>query len=300
MKQELLKDKTGILRFTPYINNRAAVASSATVVLKRPDGSTLQASASASVDSTTGEITYSLSSSLTDTLGENYIAEWTYVVSGNSYYYTLLYDVVLHKISLTVVDDDLIAEQADLLDKSESYNGIVDSSSNTTLVDDELKSYADDYWNNGRAEVVNTSTGAKQTRIISDFAASSGTVTISVPWSTNPDTTYGYVLRRGFSTKIEKAFSEIMDGIRAKGFRPALILESTDLHTPVVKKALAMICKDLMKEDGDRWHTLYKIYSEEFIQAMNNVVLQYDRDEGGNIAGTGEQDTDMGSLRMRR
>ena len=299
MKQEVLKDKTGTIRFTPYIDNRPAIASSATVILKRPDGSTLQASTAATVNATTGEITYSTTASHNDTLDQNFIAEWTYIVSGTTYYYTTLYDVVLHKLSITVVDQDLMDEQSDIMELNESYAGVVDSSTASTLVDDDLKNYDNDYWNNGKVEIFNTATGAKQVRTVTDFVSSTGTLTVTPNWGTNPDSTYSFIVRRGFAVKIEKAFGEMLDDVRRNGFRPALILESTDLHTPHVKKALAMICKDAMKESDDKWHELYKIYSQEYADAMSKINFQYDMDEGGNIDGTGEQDKEQ-STRLRR
>lgn len=299
MKQELLKDKAGTLRFTPWINNRPAIASSATVTLKRADGSELQASTAATVNATTGEITYSLALALNDTLEENRIAEWSYVVSGTTYYYTTLYDVVLHKLSITVIDQDLLEQQSDLLDVAESFPGVVDSSTASTLVDDDLKQFDDDWFNNGKVEAVNTATGAKQIRTVTDFVSSTGTISVSPNWSTNPDTTYAYIVRRSFQKKIETAFEEMMTDVRAKGFRPALILESNDLHIPHIKKTLAMLCKDQIKEAEDKWFKLYEIYSQEYVDIMSKITFQYDVDEGGNIAGDGEQDQQP-SLRLRR
>lgn len=300
MKQELLVDKTGTLRFTPYINNRPAIASDATVILKKPGGESLQSSTSATVNATTGEITYNLTATHTDVLGENYIAEWSYTVSGTVYYYVQLFDVVLHKLAITVVDQDLLDEQSDILDLSEAYAGTVDSAANGTLVDDDLKNFDDDFFNNGKVEITNPSTGVKQVRTVSDFVQSTGTISISVNWSSNPDNTYPYVVRRSFQTKIQKAFEELMTEIRSRGFRPALIMESNELHVPLVKKTLAMICKDAIKDANDKWHELYKIYTEEFNTAMSKLKFQYDVDEDGTIAGEHEEDQDMGNLRMMR
>lgn len=301
MKQELYKDKTDTLRFTPYLNNRPVIASAATITLKRPDGTSLQGSTAATVNGTTGEITYALSSSLTADLNENYIAEWSYTVSGTTYYFTQLFDVVLHKLQIIVRDEDLISEQSDLFENSEGYSGTVDSSSNSTLVDDELKQFEDDRFNNGKVEIVNTATGAKQIRTVTDFVQSTGTLSVTPNWSANPDTTYSYVVRRGFAHKIVKAFDELMTDIRNKGFRPALIIESTAIQIPLVKKSLAIICKDFMKEKDDKWDALYKIYSQEYLDAMSKMVFQYDEDESGNIDDiANEKDRDGGSIRLRR
>ena len=297
MKQEVLKSKTGTISFTPYLDNQPGVASSATIVLKRSDGTTLQASVSATVDSTTGLISYGLSAALNADLGENYIADFTYVISSVTYYQTILYDVVLNKLAITVIDSDLTTEQAEILKQNENFSGTVDSATSTTVVDDDLKNYADDYWNGGIIEVFLS--GAKQTRNITNFVQSTGTITAGVAFSTTPTSSYKYIVRRGFKVKIERAFDYIMYEIRQKGFRPALILESSDLFLPHLNKTLELICRDYSKESEDKWEILSNMYQERYVDLMSKLTVQYDRDEDGAISGS-EKAVDTGQNRLVR
>jgi hypothetical protein len=300
MKQELLKDKSGTISFTPYINNRAAVATSATVVLLNPDGTTLQASASATVNGTTGEISYTLTSGLTDDLGENYQAQWTYVISGTTYYENTLFDVVRNTLAITVIDEDLVREQREILDKNESFAGTVDSSTGTTLVDTDLARYDDDYWNNGIVRAVNPSDGVEQIRRVTDFVSSTGTLTVANSWGTNPTSSYTYIVYAGFAKIIEDAFDEMVLELRSKGNRPALIINSADLHIPHTALCLQKICADYMKEPGDKWDVLREHYEKRYKHFMDVMPIQYDRDESGYIQGTREKDRKVTQLKMVR
>lgn len=300
MKQELLKSVNGVLSMIPYINNRPAIASAATIeVLGNAGNVIVAAGTAASINSTTGEITYTLAAANTATVDENYQIKWTYTISGTVYYQSSLFDVVLNRLAISVVDVDLLNEQSDILDGAESVTGYVDSASNTTLVDSDLKNYVDDYLNGGKVEVVNPATGAKQVRDITDFAQSTGTITVGVAWTTNPDTTYTFEAKRGFANKIESAFEEMLVDIRSKGFRPALIIESGELKVPLIKKALSMICRDFMTSPDDKWAALANKYEEQFNDLFSKIRFQYDENESGNVSDD-EKDEDMGHVRLKR
>lgn len=299
IKQECLKDVASTISFTPYINNQPAVSSSATITILRPGGETLVASTAATVNGTTGLISYQISAANTATLGENYVANWTFTVSGVVYYQKQLFDVVKSILSIPIIDSDLTQEQTDIMGKNESFSGAVDSATTTTIVDDELKSFADDYWNGGICETTLSSSASKQVRNITDFAQSTGTVTVGVAFGTTPTSSYRYILRRGFQHKIRRAFEEIRFEIFSRGNRCALILESSELKIPMIKKSLALICSDYMKEPGDKWEILSKKYESEYQNYMSKLVLQYDTDESGYISGS-EKDKNLGNVRLKR
>lgn len=299
MKQEVLKDKTQTLSIIPYVNNRPGIASAATVTITRPGGGVLVSGATATINSTTGEITYDFLSTANTELGENFQAQWTYTISSVTYYQTVLFDVVLNKLAISVVDDDLLNEQSDILDRNEGFFGPVDSTSNTTLVDADLKNYADDYFNGGRVTATDPTTGAQQNRVVSDFTQSTGTITVSIAWSTNPTSSYTYSVKRGFAKKVEAAFEEMMLDVRSRGYRPALILESSELKVPLIKKSLALICRDYIQGPEDKWSVMAQDYEKQYSDLFSKVVFQYDIDESGYISGT-EKARDMGSVRMKR
>lgn len=300
MKQEMLKDKIGTVSIIPYINNRPAIASSATVTITKPAGDAIVTDATATVNATTGEISYDLAALSNTILGENFQARWTYTISATAYYQTTLFDVVLNKLAICAVDDDLLNEQSDIMDRNESYSGTVGSSGNTSLVDNNLKNYVDDFWNGGRVIAEDPSTGLEQVRTITDFVQSTGTLTLTPAWSANPTSSYTYSVKRGFQKKIETAFEEMMLDVRSRGFRPALILESSELKRPLIKKALSLIYMDYMVEPNDKSAILSDKYAQQYIDLLSKVDFQYDRDQSGTISGDAEKDQQPGSLRMRR
>lgn len=304
MKQEILKASAETLRFTPaYIDNRPTIASSATVVLKKPGGETLQAStAVTAINSVTGELTYTLTTTHTATLDENYVAEWSYVVSAVTYKETTLWDVVLHRLSQLLTDEDLYALQSDLRAKNENVGGTVGSAASGTLVDtNQLKNYPDDYFNNGVVEAMNPSTGAVQRRTVTDFVQSTGTLSVTPNWTTTPDSTYRYVVYKSFRVKMTFAWEMVMTDVKAKGFRPALLMQSDILKPLHAFKTLELVCMDFMKtgEQDDVWSKLADKYAAMYNDAFGKVLFQYDEDEDGTI-NDAEQDKPVGGLKMLR
>jgi len=303
MKLEILQSSTEAVKFTPpYTNNRPTVPASATVVIKEPGGTTIQSSvAVTSIDSTTGELSYTLSAALTATLNENYIAEWTYVVSAVSKYETTLFDVVKHRLSSLITDTDILTLQGDLRAKNENQQGSVGSATSSTLVDtNALKDYPDDYFNNGEVEAMNPSTGAVQRRTVTDFVQSTGTLSVSPNWSTTPDSTYKYIVYKPYRAKIDYAWDMMMNDIRAKGFRPALIMNSADLKHIHAFKAIALIYTDFIREKDDVWTALSDRYAGMYEDAFSKLQFQYDLNESGAIGGSTEKDQTAGNLRMVR
>lgn len=303
MKQEVLKASTETLRFTPPpINNRPAIASAATIVLKKPGGETLQASASVTaINATTGELTYTLTTTHTATLDVNYVAEWSYTVSGASYKETTLFDVVLHRLSQLTTDEDLYVLQGDIKAKNESITGTVVSATSSTLVDTgALVNYPDDYFNNGMVEVTLPSTGARQRRTVSDFVQSTGTLSITPNWASTPTSSYKYTVFRPFRVKLDYAWDMLMNDVRAKGFRPALIMQSDTLKHVHAFKTLELICIDFIKEGGpdDLWTKLADRYQGLYNDAFSKLQFMYDSDQDGLADSPNAQGT--GNLRMVR
>lgn len=300
MKTEVLKGKVGELNFIPYQNNQPAIASSASVILKKPSGDLLQASASATIDNASGKISYALTPTHTEELGENYSALWTYTVGGVDFYETMLFDVVLNKLGISIVDDDILVEQRDVLERSDNFRGIVASSSSSTLVCNDLKIFPDNYWNGGLIQVyAGSSVTTRQLRKVTNFVQSTATITISSTWGTNPDANYRFIVYKGFEEKIQRAFDEMMVDVIARGYRPALILESRELSIPHIKKTLSIICLDYMTAPNDKWDVLAQRYESQYRQAFDKIRFQYDMNEDGKISAS-ERNQDMGQSRLKR
>lgn len=281
MKQQFLKGKTDTIRLTVYDNNRSLIPTSGTVALYKPDGSALQAAAAVSVDATTGEMTYSLTTTHTATEDLNYKAEWTYVVSAVTYYQTQLFDVVKSILAIPITDDDLYNELESLRKANYQQTATATAGAAGSLTDTKRRE-EDDFWKGGTLEIL-AGTGLGQKRDITGFTLSTGVFTVTPNWGTNPDTTSKYLAVRSFSKKIQAAFDTLSTMIYNKGKRHELILESSQIAMPLICLSIHMVALDLMDEEGDKWDRLSKTYQEKFDKAFNNMHLDYDEDESGTI-----------------
>jgi hypothetical protein len=124
MKQQFLKDTAGTIRLTVFHKNRALIPSAATVALYKENGtSVLQAPTTATISSTTGEMTYALTATHTANLGSNFKATWTYTVGPTTYQETQLFDVVRSILSIPITDDDLYKEMPSLMESNFQQSG---------------------------------------------------------------------------------------------------------------------------------------------------------------------------------
>lgn len=299
MKQQFLKAKSGTIRLTTYDKNRALIPTSALITLFKNDGSTsLQSQVSASIDSTTGEMTYSLTSTHTADLGLNFKAIWEFVVSGTTYYETQLFDVVNSILSIPINDDDIFAELPSLQKSNYQQTGTATAGSASTLTDTTRRKEADNYWKGGVLEII-SGTGDGQQRDISSSVQSTGVITVSPDFVTTPDSTSVYRIVKSLSAVINQCFEKIEQMLYNKGKRDALIMESSQIRIPLIYLTIKTIATDLMEAEGDRWDVIRKEYSEQFEKAFTTLALDYDEDESGGVQGDEAQQF-TSSIRIER
>lgn len=280
-----LEDIGGTIRLTAYDKNRALVPTSALITLYQSDGTTvLQAQASATVNGTTGEMTYAISTTHAADKGLNYKAVWQYVVSGATYYETQLFDVVKSILSIPITDDDLFAELPSLRKANVQATGTATAGSSSSLTDTAKRKETDDYWKGGTLEIM-AGTGSGQSRDITGFTQSTAVITVDPAWATTPYTDSVYRVVKSFSKSIEQCFEKIEQMLYDKGKRDALILEASQIRIPLIYLTLHTISLDLRDEVDDKWDMTQKSYDEMFKQAWSNLTLDYDEDESGGIQG---------------
>lgn len=285
MKQQFLKAKVGTIRLSVYDKNVEQIPASALITLYKTDGtSILQSQASATVNGTTGEMTYTLTTTHTADKGVNFKAIWEYVISGVTYYETSLFDVVLSILSIPITDEDLYKELPSLRKANYQQSGTATAGTSTSITDTARRKEPDDYWKGGILEII-SGTGVNQSRTISTNVQSSGVISVSLAFTTTPDSTSVYRVIKSFSNMIEQSFEKIEQLLYNKGRRPDLIIESSQIRLPMIYMALATIAIDLSDEVDDRWDKIYKVYSAEFEKTWNGLKLDYDEDESGGIQG---------------
>jgi len=298
MKQQFLQSRTDTIRLTAYINNRPIVPDdSVKITLQNPTGGELQAQASATRDATTGEMTYALTTTHTATKGLNFKASWEYTYNGKTYYENNLFDVVLSVLSIPIVDEDLYDELSSLREVAIQEQGTATAGASGTLTDTGRKE-ADDFWTGGTIEII-AGTGEGQRRDVTDYVQSTGVISVTPNWVTNPSTDSVYVVIRAYTQKIKQCFEKVETMLYNKGQRHSLIIESSQIKFPLIYLIVHFVCLDLTKDPEDKWQVLALKYWELFQSEFNNMAVDYDADESGTIEEE-ERQRNLTEIRVNR
>ena len=300
MKQQFIFNIGGTIRLTTYDKNRANIPTSALITIYMNDGTTvIQAQTNASINATTGEMTFAIGASIFPNVDLNYKAVWQYVVSGNTYYETQLLDCVYSMLSIPITDDDLFNELPSLKKTNYQKSGTAQSASANTLVDTKTLKEGDDYWKGGQLEILG-GTGSGQTLDISGFVQSTGTLTVSQNFTTTPDSTSTYRVVKSFTSLINQCFEKIEQMLYDRGKRDCLIMESSQIRVPLIYICIYQIAVDLRDEKGDKWDLLAVDYKSLYENAFSSLALDYDEDSNGAVQGGTEAQQTVTSLRIQR
>ncbi|MBI1913037.1 MAG: hypothetical protein HYS21_13705 [Deltaproteobacteria bacterium] len=279
MKQQFMKSTADNFQTYIYENNRRIIPQSAFINIFRPGGAELIATTSMSIGAD-GALSYSLSQNDNNALGINYKAVITYTHNSKTFYSTLFYDVVNSRLSKVVTDEDIIVELPQLKDNGWKIRGTAQSGSTTSIVDNELKRYDDDYFTGGLA----CSVDKDETRAVIDFESATGTVTTEA-FSSLITANEKYILTRSFSKEIQRAFEKIEERLSRLGRRPHLILDPYDLREAHIYFSVAEVCKGLVTDNDNLWWKLWKDYEKKADDAFNQINFKYDYSEDGLISG---------------
>lgn len=284
MKQQFLADIVDTFRTYIYEHNRKVVPTSATLTVYKPGSTTKLIDAAAMTVAGDGLLSYALTAVHNDVAGENYKCVIAYVISGTTYYTTIFYDVVNSKLAAVITDDDLIAELPQIKDRNYRVHGTASGGSTTTIVSMELSYYVDDYFTGGLA----TNLTNEQTREITDFVSSTGTVTTAT-FATANAAGNKYMLQRSFTREINRAFEKIEEELTKKGKRAYLVLDPNDLRGTHILFAVAEVCKGMTTEgEGSYWWEMWKDYEKKAMESFSSLNFKYDS-SGDGIFGTTEE-----------
>lgn len=282
MRQQFLVDTADTFKTSVYKNNRRIVPTSATLTVYKPGGSTKLIDATAMTIGADGLLSCPLTIVHNDIADLNYKAVVSYVYEAITSTDNLFYDIVHSRLTKVVTDEDIVNELPQLKENGWRTRGTASGGSTTTIVDNGLKRYEDDYFTGGMAQ----SLDQNEIREITDFVSSTGTVTTTA-FST---TTNGndYVLMRSFTKEIQRAFEKIEELIYRAGKRAHLILDPYDLREVHICFAVAEICKGLITEEEGLWFTLWKEYDSRGYAIYKSITFKYDASEDGYVSGSEE------------
>lgn len=293
-KQETLIGVAGTFQTFISENNIDLIPTSATITIYSPNSSAELVSAQAMTIGSDGLLSYALTAENNELIDENYQADITYVLNGNTEFLApVFYDVVNSILTSVITDDDVVKELPQITEKGYKEFGTATSGSTTTIVNGDLQRFTDGYWTGGLAESLTQ--GEK--REITGFVQSTGAVTTEAFTATAA--TDKYMLTRSYTREIDRALDKIRDRIQQKGQYHALILDSADLKEVHLMFTVAEICKSFVVSVDDVWDMFRKDYQEKADEMFRNFKFKYDEDEDGFI-GSGEEDDDYTGLRSGR
>jgi hypothetical protein len=298
-KQEILQNSAESITFAKYFDGVRAVPTAATVSIMTSAAADLPTpilNVACTIDSV-GYISYAMLAANTASLAENLRATFTYTVDSVSYTDVIYFDVVKKRLNSTVIDQDLIDEFS-VLDKL-TYRIFCKA---TSATGSNLKHIIDNLRLNGQENEykgcelsVLSGNSANFISTITAFDKETRTLYIAdnLPFALAIGDSF--LIRKSFKTEIARAFDDIKDYIRTQGYRPALVIDDTQLREAHI--ALS-ICKVLLPL-GETHRYDYEEFKKKYAEKIAALKLTYDTDESG---GTDETETDVhaGQIRLRR
>lgn len=301
-KQEILQNSTEKLTFAKVFDNIQSVPTSATVTItgEDVDGDELPTpvtDAACTID-LDGFVSYTMLAANTAALAENLRAEFTTIISSVTYKDVIYFDIVKKRLQSTVTDQDLVDEFGALdaltfrvFGKATTATG----SAKNRVIDNLRLSGKDDEYKGGLFHVLS---GLAEGFTCQVTAFDRDTRTLYLDANLPQDMAVGdaYLLKRSFKTEITRAFDELKEYVRTQGFRPALVIDDTQLRESHIALAISKILLPL----GETHRFEYQEYTKKYAEKIAALKLSYDTDESGDADEDDEPDVRPGQITLRR
>jgi hypothetical protein len=86
-----------------------------------------------------------------------------------------------------------------------------------------------------------------------------------------------------YDDQIQEAFKVLKRDLKNKGNRPHMLIDGSQLRIPLIHKTFEIIFRGFFKEEGDKWHLLYKEHEGKYTNEFDSLIIKYDADEDGVI-----------------
>ncbi len=284
------QDAAHIFTYFKEVNNALSTITTAKISIFKPDNTVLIDNVDMSV--TANIATYSWDASAAD-MDKNHYVKFT-INSGNPI--VRFFDIYKYPFVVDITDDDLIQENDSIKEGVWEVSGKSDSGSTTTLVDNKLKIEADDYWNGGKLEIIQSNETSE--RDISAFVQSTGTVTFTPALGVAVGTDE-YAIRRSYQNKINYAGRQVQKDFKNIDKRAYLVIDVYQLKYLIIYKFFANYFKKLVKKRDDEYDLQYKHYSGLYSSEFQSMSLTYDENEDAEVTDD-EHETKVGEIRWNR
>jgi hypothetical protein len=279
LKQEIMQNRSEDLEYKKYIDNLQIIPTSATISITTESGSAMPVpivNANFPID-TYGTMKYTVSIANSALLGENFIAEVKYIYSGTEYIYRFLFDIVKNKIVNILIDDDIENEYSKLKQLYRTIHGEITAvGALNEIIDVNNLNERLNYYKG--SEVVFLSGDNKEWKSnITAFDEINRKLTLASNMPLVLSIGDKFYIRKNYTNEIQRAFEEICDWLRTRGYRPSLIIDDTQIREVHIACTLAKI----LHIEGESERTEYEDYRDKYFHLREQMKLLYDTDESG-------------------
>lgn len=253
----------------------------ATIAIYNADGEEMLAETDMSVAINVATYNVDFSVDPTDlewSLGQNY--KVVYVIDGETIVY--FFDIVNYPFVNPVNDQDLITENPIVKKGVWEVKGQADSGTVDTIIDTE-RTEVNEYWYGGIIDILPLDDADQVTsHRVTDYDNTINTLTFE-PARATAITTENYVLRRSYQSQINLAGEKVVEDLNKNAKRAYLLIDSTQCKRLVIYKFFETYFQALREAEGDKNDLQFKYYSEKYSSELNNLKVDYDEDEDGDI-----------------
>lgn len=211
-------------------------------------------------------------------LGENY--KVVYDIDGETIVY--FFSIVNYPFVNPVNDQDLITENPIVKKGVWEVKGQADSGTVDTIIDTE-RTEVNEYWYGGIIDILPLDDADQVTsHRVTDYDNTINTLTFE-PARATAITTENYVLRRSYQSQINLAGEKVVEDLNKNAKRAYLLIDSTQCKRLVIYKFFETYFQALREAEGDKNDLQFKYYSEKYASELNNLKVDYDEDEDGDI-----------------
>ena len=253
----------------------------ATIAIYNADGEEMLAETDMSVAINVATYNVDFSVDPTDLeweLGQNY--KVVYIIDGETIVY--FFDIVNYPFINPVNDQDLITENPIVKKGVWEVKGQADSGTVDTIIDTE-RTEVNEYWYGGIIDILPLDDADQVTsHRVNDYDNTTNTITFE-PARSTAITTENYVLRRSYQSQINLAGEKVVEDLNKNAKRAYLLIDSTQCKRLVIYKFFETYFQALREAEGDKNDLQFKYYSEKYASELNNLKVDYDEDEDGDI-----------------
>jgi len=285
MRREVKVSTSYEFLFKFYTNGLQVVPASASAILLNSGGTEISSGA-CSIDVSSGDVTYTLSSSLNTELGENFRAEITYNEEGETKYYYELYTVVYTPLVSLCSDENLFAKLPEL--RNQSFDK-VDRTTETGFINElrclNLISDTREY-EGGKLEIYISDTETHSARVTS-YEKTSGSCIFSPAYTSAIGDNVTFKIRPSFQFIIDDAWEqEVQRDIRNRIGVASRFIDSNIVTNLICYKALELYCLSQIEEEGDKWSIRELKYRKRYMGEFTALSEAVDTSNDGQINDT--------------